>query len=147
MNITLHYSDIYITFLPFQPLKSPCHSYSLCLHYDQVSIYECSFYFYTIFTFSTFLSIFITQVHYQEYGLQSQAYSTFTYTRINSLVRVIHVMDILFLSQHHVSPRSSINIWMNPSHDIHNLHDSWRFIPFILNVPFTSIRYSLSLFL
>ena len=65
---------------------------------------ECSSYFYTIFTFSTFLCFFITQVRYQEYGLHSPAYSTFGYTRINSLVRVIHVMDILLLSIHHVSP-------------------------------------------
>ena len=59
---------------------------------------QCFSYFYMIFTFSTFLFFFITQVHYQEYGLHSRAYSSFSYTRINSLVRVIHVMDIFLLS-------------------------------------------------
>ena len=79
-------------------------NYSHDIHnlHDSLSFIPCIMMFllllYDIHFLYLFLSFFITQVHYQKCGLHSPAYSSFTYTRIISLVRVIHEMDISFLS-------------------------------------------------
>ena len=111
------------------------HSHDIHHLHDSWSFipYILNVHFYTIFTFSTFHSFFITQVHYQEYGLHSQAYRTLTYVGINSLVRVIHVMNILLLSLHHVSPMVK-NQYLNESFISYFSPESFSFYPTLRDI-------------